>query len=84
MLDNHHSFQNLVRTYPGTKLISNGHVALLKRFSWKRVAIVYDHHESDGIFNKVRFLCYYSMKKIAMFLFYLLITSSPKFFYDSI
>ncbi|CAB3984173.1 gamma-aminobutyric acid type B receptor subunit 2-like isoform X1 [Paramuricea clavata] len=53
VLDIYNSFQHLVRMYPGTSPFSNAHAALLKKFGWTRVGIVYDHHEHDGIFNKI-------------------------------
>ncbi|XP_028399764.1 gamma-aminobutyric acid type B receptor subunit 2-like isoform X2 [Dendronephthya gigantea] len=53
ILDSHHDFPFLVRTFPGTSMFSEGHAALMKRFGWKRAGILYDHHEEDGIFNKI-------------------------------
>ena len=42
--------------YPGSMLWNKANIAMLKRFGWTRVGIIFDHHDSDGLFVKVQSL----------------------------
>ena len=52
-LNNFYNYPTLVRTYPGASQLNSAYVALVKKFGWTRVGIVFDHQENEGIFNKV-------------------------------